>query len=66
MSLLHPPPKVGSPATVLRGLRLRAGARLTITVGSGGERKVATFTVRNRRSVLAAYRCTKGGRLGSC
>ena len=51
----------------LRGLKLRAGAKLTITVADGGARKVASYTIRSGKTVLAAYRCAKpGGALGAC
>ena len=51
----------------LRGLKVRAGARIAITVSDGGERKVAAYLIRNGKTVLASYRCAKpGGKLAAC
>jgi hypothetical protein len=51
----------------LRGLKVRAGARITLTVSAGGERKVGTYAIRNGKTVLASYHCAKaGGKLREC
>ena len=51
----------------LRGLKVRAGARIAITVSDGGKRKVATYVIRNGKTVVASYRCAKaGGKLATC
>jgi hypothetical protein len=51
----------------LRGLKVRAGARITITVSDGAERKVATDVIRDAKTVVASYRCAKsGGKPAAC
>jgi hypothetical protein len=52
----------------LKGRRLRAGARLTVSVvGPAGDRKVVTFRMRRGKVPRKVVRCMPpGGRLGRC
>jgi hypothetical protein len=52
----------------LRSLKLKAGAKLTITVrGEGGAQAVARYVIRGGKRPTDTYRCAKpGGKLAAC
>ena len=52
----------------LKGLRLKAGATLSLTItGPSGDIKVATWKIRKGKAPLMRFRCAaKGGKLGRC